>query len=66
MAEIQGIEFDKKGLLHVKCGWYFRPEDLDGGRQSWHGQQELFRSTLTGASGPASQASSFIHLTRTN
>ncbi len=53
VAEIQGIQFDKKGLLHVQCGWYFRPEDLDGGRQSWQGQQELFRSTLTGTSSPA-------------
>ena len=52
MAEIQGIQFDKKGLLHVKGGWYFRPEDLDGGRKAWHGQQELFRSTLTGTSLP--------------
>jgi hypothetical protein len=50
VAEIQGIQFDKRGLLHVKCGWYFRPEDLDGGRKPWHGQQELFRSDLTGAS----------------
>ena len=50
VAEIQGIQFDKKGLLHVKCGWYFRPEDLDGGRKPWHGQQELFRSDLTGTS----------------
>jgi hypothetical protein len=48
VAEIQGIQFDKKGLLHVRCGWYFRPEDLDGGRKMWHGQQELFRSELTG------------------
>ena len=43
-----GIVFDKKGLLHVKCGWYFRPEDLNGGRQGWHGESELFKSELTG------------------
>lgn len=54
MAEIQGIQFDKKGLLHVTCGWYFRPEDLDGGRKAWHGQQELFRSELTGEAPPPS------------
>ena len=48
MAAIMGIVFDKKGLLHVKCGWYFRPEDLNGGRQGWHGESELFKSELTG------------------
>lgn len=58
VAEIQGIQFDKKGLLHVKCGWYFRPEDLDGGRKSWHGQQELFRSSLTGTSAAWTESSS--------
>ena len=48
VAAIMGIVFDKKGLLHVKCGWYFRPEDLNGGRQGWHGESELFKSELTG------------------
>ena len=28
--------------------WYYKPEDVIGGRQSWHGEKELFAQPITG------------------
>ena len=36
------IDLDNKG--QVKLRWFYRPEDVKGGRRRWHGKQELFRS----------------------
>ena len=47
ITKLLGIRFDGKGHLFLKCMWYFRPEDLAGGRQTWHGQNEVFLSGLT-------------------
>lgn len=40
VAEVQKIL--KQGRLSVN--WFYRPEEVLGGRKSFHGRQELFRS----------------------
>lgn len=47
ITKILGIRFDGKGQIFLECMWFFRPEDLSGGRQPWHGQNEVFLSNLT-------------------
>ena len=38
----QVVEIDHKGA-RVNLRWFFRPEDVKGGRQMWHGERELFK-----------------------
>ena len=38
----QVTEVDHKGA-RVNLRWFFRPEDVKGGRQMWHGERELFK-----------------------
>lgn len=44
LLTVEGSKADSKNItLTVK--WYYRPEDMKGGRQDHHGKDELFEST---------------------
>ncbi len=42
LAKIGAIESDGR----IQTQWWYRPEDVTGGRQGWHGLKEVFRSNL--------------------
>ncbi|KAM3329078.1 hypothetical protein ACQJBY_026255 [Aegilops geniculata] len=44
VARIEDIQVNKAGEVNLKLLWYYRPEDTEGGRKSFHGSKELFLS----------------------
>jgi hypothetical protein len=42
-ARIDGLR-NRGGFLEIKADWYYRPEDVVGGRRPFHGAREVFPS----------------------
>ena len=39
------LQIDKK-QERIKLNWYYKPEDVKGGRQPWHGKREVFQTKV--------------------
>ena len=46
VGQVDQIKKGDNGTKQLKLRWYYRPEDSSSGRQSWHGERELFRSQV--------------------
>lgn len=44
IARVEEFESGKDQELMVNVRWYYRPEDAQGGRKSFHGEREVFLS----------------------
>ncbi|KAG8385788.1 hypothetical protein BUALT_Bualt03G0081700 [Buddleja alternifolia] len=44
VARVENIEADKRNNVIVRVRWYYRPEEVVGGRKGFHGAKELFLS----------------------
>lgn len=44
IARLDRIHTNKEGDVMLDARWYYRPEDTKGGRQPWHGADEIIES----------------------